>query len=290
MQKGLRLVGWPIVCIISVFISNISALAQQTDRVPSTCLAVADNLHSPQLPVYFASYSASNSIPAAKSKYDVTISYQGHSTYLLESPEGVKIATDFAGWLVDRVVPDVVTMNQAHSSHFTNNPDPAIGVVLKGWGEGGKAAEHHVMIGDVLIRNVTTDILRFTTVPNGNSIFIFEMGGLCIGHLGHLHHKLTENHYANIGRLDVVMIAVDGGLTISHVGARDVLSRLRSSIVLPMHVRSLDAMPLFLRHLGDEFSVERLTNTKLNVSLRNLPKRPTVVILPGVENYYSPEE
>ena len=38
---------------------------------------------------------------------------------------------------------------------------------------------------------------------DGNSIFIFEVAGLCIGHLGHLHHELDEGHYAEIGRLDV---------------------------------------------------------------------------------------
>ena len=54
-------------------------------------------------------------------------------------------------------------------------------------------------IGDVLIRNVTTDIRRYfgdytgaDMIKDGNSIFIFEVAGLCIGHLGHLHIKLDE--------------------------------------------------------------------------------------------------
>ena len=260
--------------------------AQDQNRVPSTCLAVAHNLHSPELPVRFASFAQ----PAAVSKYDVTISFQGHSTYLIESPDGVKIATDFAGWLTDRVTPDAVTMNQAHSSHYTNTPDPGIKHVLKGWGEGGEAARHNIMIGDVLVRNVTTDILRFVTVPNGNSIFIFEVGGLCIGHLGHLHHKLTEDHSTKIGRLDVGMIAVDGGLTMSHLSAKEILRRLRSSVVLPMHVRSFGALPQFLNYLGNEFAIERVVKNRLTLSLRNLPKRPTVMILPGVGSFDALDE
>ena len=58
-------------------------------------------------------------------------------------------------------------------------------------------------IGDVYIRNVTTDIRRYYSddlhdalVRDGNSIFIFEVAGLCIGHLGHLHHKLDDSHFA----------------------------------------------------------------------------------------------
>ncbi len=284
-MSGLYILALSALLLLSTGL--VQSNAQNTsERVPSTCFAVAQNLHSPELPVYFASFSPAN----ARSKYDVTISYQGHSTYLIESPEGVKIATDFAGWLTDRVVPDVVTMNQAHSSHFTSSPDPAIGIVLRGWGDDGQVADHHLMAGDVLIRNVTTDLLRFTTMADGNSIFIFETGGLCIGHLGHLHHRLSEDHYTKIGRLDVVMIAVDGGLTMSHLSARGILKRLRSSVILPMHVRSYDALPRFLNHLGGEFAVDRRRENKLTVSLRNLPKRPTVILLPGVATYYEPEE
>ena len=114
------------------------ALAQSSgsDRIPSTCFAVAQNLQSPELPVQFASFTMPVNNDA---KYEVAVSYQGHSTYLIESPQGVKIATDFAGWLADPVTPDVVTMNQAHSSHYTNYPDPKIKHVLPGWGEGGRS-------------------------------------------------------------------------------------------------------------------------------------------------------
>lgn len=256
------------------------------DRIPSTCLAVAQNIHEPELPVHFASLST----PAQNSKFDVEISYQGHSTYLIKSPEGTTIATDFAGWLVDPVTPDAVTMNQAHSSHYTDFPDEKIKHVFRGWGQSGDIARHHTVVGDVLIRNVTTDILRFATVPDGNSIFIFEAGGLCIGHLGHLHHKLSEDHYTKIGRLDVVMVPVDGGLTLTHVSVRELLDRLRSSVVLPMHVRSAGALPMFLSHLGPDFPVERLRENRLVLSLRNLPKRPTVMLLPGVANYPTYDE
>ncbi len=218
------------------------AHAQNLQRQPSTCLAIADNLRTPELPVQFASLST----PANDAQYSVRISYQGHSTYLIESPGGIKIATDYAGWLIDSVTPDVVTMNHAHSSHYTSSPDPKITHVYKGWPTEGEPAAYHDVIEDVLLRNVTTDILRFGTEKDGNSIFIFEIAGLCIGHLGHLHHRLSEEYYGKIGRLDVVMVPVDGGLTMTHVSAREILKRLRSSVVLPMHVRSFDGMPRFL--------------------------------------------
>lgn len=266
---------------LALAITTAQAFAQ-TPRQPSTCLAIAQNLNQPpELPVRYASLAPQN---VALESSQVAISFQGHSTYLIETASGVTIATDFAGWLTDPVTPRVVTMNQAHSSHYTNFPDPAIEHVLRGWREAGVPAEHHLVVEDVLIRNVTTDILRFGNAPDGNSIFIFEVAGLCIGHLGHLHHRLGEERLARIGRLDVVMVPVDGGLTLTHTSLRELLDRLRSSVILPMHVRFANALPRFLAHLGPEYPVVQKKERKLVLSLRDLPKRPTVILLPGVSS------
>lgn len=270
--------------IASITLSSQSH-AQGKSRAfkPSTCLAVAQNIQDNAFPfVQFASFSPKPKTIADQSKYEVNISYQGHSTYLIETGQGIKIATDYAGLMRQNIIPDVVTMNLAHSSHYTRFPNPKITHVLPGWGENGAAADHYIEVKDVLIRNVTTDILRFAPIPNGNSIFIFEVAGLCIGHLGHLHHKLTEDHLMQIGRLDIVMVPVDGGMTLDHTAVGETLNRLRSSIVLPMHVRSSGALPRFLQHLGGKFQIERLRENTITVSLRNLPKQPTVKIMPSV--------
>ena len=175
----------------------------------------------------------------ATAKEEVKINFIGHSTYLIESPGGVTIATDYNGVYRPPVTPTVVTMNRAHSTHFTLNPDPAIQYVLHGWSDTpGEKAEHRVLVGDVYIRNVATDIRNRwgdyeSFQENGNSIFIFEVAGLCIGHLGHLHHELTDTHYAEIGRLDVLMVPVDGGLTMGADSMSRVVKRLRSALILP---------------------------------------------------------
>ena len=55
---------------------------------------------------------------------EVRISYAGHSTFMVESPRGVKIATDYNDYVKPRALPDIVTMNHAHSTHYTDHPDP----------------------------------------------------------------------------------------------------------------------------------------------------------------------
>ncbi len=267
----------------------LPAIVFAQEPKPSTCQAIARQIPDETFTrVQFASLKPQ--LVAGQSAHEVAFSFQGHSTYLIESGEGVKIATDFAGYLYDDVVPDVVTMNQAHSSHYTSFPDPRIAHVLRGWDPDGGIAEHYVNVGDVLVRNVTTDIIRYMTIPDGNSIFIFEIAGLCIGHLGHLHHKLTDEHFAKIGRLDVVMVPVDGGLTLTHISLREILDRMRSTVILPMHVRSRDALPGFLAHLGKDFAVDIIKENRLVLSLNNLPEQPTVKLLPGVSYYPAYEE
>ena len=80
-------------------------------------------------------------------------------------------------------------MNKAHRTHYTDFPDPGIEYVLRGWNPDGGPAKHALVVDDVYIRNVTTDIRSWAArlERDGNSIFIFEVAGLCIGHLGHLH-------------------------------------------------------------------------------------------------------
>src|ERR1700681_4859055 len=254
------------------------AVAQDAPR-SSECLAMA-NAPPRATPVSLRS--------AAANTDEVAITYAGHSTYYIDTPAGLRIATDYSGAYTTGRLPDVVTMNRAHSTHYTLFPDPRIPNVLHGWGEDGQPAKIEQRIGDVLIRNVTTDIRRYfgddssgEMIRDGNSIFIFEVAGLCIGHLGHLHHKLDESHFAAIGRLDIVMVPIDGSYTMSLDGVSDITRRLRASVVLPMH-RFMTPLDEFMRRIGQQFEIDVRNERTLRISRELLPSAPTVIILDGV--------
>lgn len=253
------------------------AAAQQPLR--SECLAMA-NAPPRATPVSLRRI-------AAKAD-EVAITYAGHSTYYIETSGGVRIATDYSGAYRTGRLPDVVTMNRAHSNHYSLFPDRGIPHVLHGWGDDGKPAFISERVGDVYIRNVTTDIRRYygddsndAMIRDGNSIFIFEVAGLCIGHLGHLHHKLDDSHFAAIGRLDIVMIPIDGSYTMSLDGVSDITRRLRASVVLPMH-RFMTPLDDFMRRIGQEFEIDQRSERTLKISRETLPGTPTVIILDGV--------
>lgn len=275
-----------LIAVLAVTTVPLAATAQETARPFSQCLAVAQalpnatyaNFTPESRPGPFKGPEASK----INASGDVRISYAGHSTYVLTTPGGVTIATDYAGWSGGVQVPRVVTMNKAHSSHYTLAPDEGIEHVLRGWNVDSTPAEHNVLVDDVYVRNVTTDIRSYDGMePDANSIFIFEVADLCIGHLGHLHHALEDRHFAQIGRLDVVMVPVDGGLTLSHTGMSEIARRLQSSVLLPMHRRG---MPLssFITMMGDRFATDYVNSDTVTISARTLPRQPTIMVLKGV--------
>ena len=253
------------------------AAQEDAPRRPSHCIAIADA--APGLS-YVHKASWRDPVP----EFSVRISYLAHASFLIQTPGGLNAVTDYTGYVGDAaLIPDVVTMNHAHSTHWTANPDPAIPHVLPGWGpEFGAGIEHHLDLGEMLVRNVSTDIRsqRGGSEPNGNSIFVFEVEGLCIGHLGHLHHVPNDAQFAALGRLDVVIAPVDGGATLPLVDMIAVLTRLRSSVVIPSHWFSTYSLDAFLLGISEVFAVDRQRGRNaVEISLRNLPDRPTVVVL-----------
>jgi L-ascorbate metabolism protein UlaG (beta-lactamase superfamily) len=267
-----------LAAVVFSLISFAGSAVAEVDTRPSECLAMA--ARPPRItPVSLQRTAATD---------EVAITYAGHSTYYIDTPGGVRIATDYSGAYPTDRLPNVVTMNRAHSSHYTLFPDPRIEHVLHGWGDNGEPARISLRVGDVTIRNVTTDIRRFfgdgpndEMIKDGNSIFIFEVAGLCIGHLGHLHHKLDDSHFAAIGRLDIVMVPIDGGYTMSLDGISEITRRLRSSVVLPMH-RFMTPLDDFMRRVGQDFAIDQRSERTLRISRESLPTAPTVIILDGV--------
>ena len=267
----------PYFFALVLFLAGAVAAAAQ-DRRPSHCFAIAQ-----MTPEASFIHKASWSVPV-EDEFSVRLSYLNHSMYLLQTHGGLHAVTDYTGVIgPNQKLPDVVTMNNAHSSHWTAYPHPDIPHVLEGWWQDGAPADHYIDLGEMLVRNATTDIRnRFdggTEIKGGNSIFIFEVAGLCIGHLGHLHHEPSEETYAAIGRLDVVMAAVDGGLTVDIPTMTRIVKRFRSSVVLPMHWFSRNSLERFLTAVSGDFDIDRRGESSLELSLRNLPSRPTVIVL-----------
>jgi L-ascorbate metabolism protein UlaG (beta-lactamase superfamily) len=236
----------------------------------------------------FVAESKVRAIPAgfqlALNPDQVRITYIGHSSFLIESPQLVRIATDYNDYVRSPVLPDIITMNHAHSTHYTDFPDPAIKHVLRGWGPTPEQpARHDITVRDTRVRNVPTNIRdwRGGTERHGNSIFIFEMANMCIAHLGHLHHTLNQQQLNEIGRVDVVFVPVDGNMTLDLDGMIEVLQALKAPLMIPMHFFSTYTLHRFLERARQLWTVETSEIPSVVVAKTTLPAAPQVTVLPG---------
>lgn len=221
---------------------------------------------------------------AALQPDEVRLTFIGHATFLIESPKGVTIETDYNDYVRSGIVPTIATMNKAHSTHYSLRPDPAIRYVLKGWNPDGPGpARHDLTIEDVRVRNVSTNIRSFAgaTDYDGNSIFVFEVAGLCIAHLGHLHHTLDADHLRELGRIDVLLVPVDGSYTLDVAGMIDVMKSISPALIIPMHIFTPYTLARFLDEAGKNWPIETSREPILILSRSTLPTTPKIVVLPG---------
>ena len=257
--------------LFALALTALPALAEAP--LQSACLAMAEG-EARVIPAAYGDTLAKDSL---------RIRYLGHAAFAIETPGGQLAVTDYTGLIGNPdVVPDVVTMNIAHDSHYTDHPDPRIPMVLRGWGPFGLPAQISEESGDLRIRNVTSDLrgpFGEGGRKDGNSIFLFEAAGLCIGHLGHLHQKLSTAQYAAIGRLDVVMVPVDGGFTMDAASMAEVVNHFRARLVLPMHWFSAEGLAGFLAAMKPTFTVEFAKAPEVELSRATLPRRPTILVL-----------
>lgn len=247
------------------------------------CIAVLAPLHAAWAGCAPIAMTAPRIWQVAASDASVEITFLGHASFEIVSPAGVRAVTDYNGVNIPVDLPDIATMNHAHATHYTPYPDPRIGHVLRGWAENGQVPVIDLTVQDMHITNLPTNIRTWDggTERYGNSIFVFETGGLCIAHLSHLHHLLQPADLNTLAHIDIVMVAVDGELTMSQEDAATVVEQLQPRIVLPMHYFSRAVLMRFLDLERGKYAIDLRDSPVLDVSRENLPPVPTVIALPG---------
>jgi L-ascorbate metabolism protein UlaG (beta-lactamase superfamily) len=210
---------------------------------------------------------------------DAVIEYFGHNFFQITSRKGTKIITDPLApgmYPTPDVTPHVVTVGREHPNH--NYVELAKGkpIVLRGLGSyGAEWNKISTTVRDVLIYNIPIYQQAFGTALKG-AAFVFDLGTLCIAHLGDLSHQLTPEQIKAFGKVDVTMIPIGGTFTMPPDTAREVLKQLKPKIAIPMHYRdNLAILDMFLRGMPHR----RLDTHTLRLSQAALPARTEIVAL-----------
>jgi hypothetical protein len=219
---------------------------------------------------------------------DATIQYFGHNFFLITTSKGTRIVTDplGPGWYPNpNVVGDVVTVGKEMFNHnavqiVLGNP-----VILRGLTNyGADWNKVSTSIKDTLIYNVP--IHQNAEVVEGikGSAFVFDLGTLCIAHLGDLSQKLNEQQIKAVGKVDVALTPIGGGRTMGPELAKEVLAQLKPKIAIPMHYRD---SPYLIQQFSAGMKTRTLNTDTLTVSKDALPIPTEIDVLQprGAMNY-----
>lgn len=212
------------------------------------------------------------------------ITWLGHSSFLVESKDGTRVVTDpFEAGSYDGAVgyspinthADVVTVSHEHADHNAVE-------TVSGEPEVVRDPEERTIKG-IAIRGISTFHDESKGQERGrNNVYVMEIDGVKIGHLGDLGHVLSAKEVADLGSIDVVLAPVGGYYTIGPEEAKRTAEALGAKIIIPMHYKT-DALGFPIQPVDDFLKlmerVERADSTTVEIDASALEDTAKVVVL-----------
>lgn len=208
------------------------------------------------------------------------IAWYGLSCFRLTERGKATVVTDpydhsKVGYSALKLRADIVSVSHEASGHSFTKGIKGVTHTLDGPGE--------YEIGEVFITGVrTTTGKRSKNGAGENTLYVFDYEGVTVAHLGDLQRTLTQAEVDALGTVNVALVPVGGGSSLTASQAAEVIGMLEPGIVIPMHYKtnetSLNLQPLskFIKEMG-------LGTVKpepsLKVTQSSIPEETQVVVL-----------
>jgi L-ascorbate metabolism protein UlaG (beta-lactamase superfamily) len=206
------------------------------------------------------------------------ITWLGHSCFLIRGKEKT-IITDPChpdlGYRVGESKADIVTLSHFHPGHsyiegVANDPRQ-----IKTPGE--------YEIGGTFITGVASfHDDKKGEVRGKNTIYIIEMDGITLCHLGDLGHPLDSHLIEEIGDIGILFLPVGEVSTIAIDTAVEIVRQLEPPIVIPMHYKTeaftgdLSPVNKFLDRMRIKWIESK---PKLSITSSSLPSSTQTIVL-----------
>ncbi len=223
------------------------------------------------------------------------VQWFGHSSFLIHSANEVRIVTDPNFNVTPGIEADAVTVS---NDHYTHNNVGAVGgdpLILRGITLEQTWNPISTRVKDILIVNLPSQ-RGFEWGEVANSIFVYEMGSLCIAHLGNIGHLLTRDQQRLMRRVDVMMIPIDARLNLDCADLVRVIEQVKPPVVIPMHYDDIGQAELFTEFIGTRFPVRQMNDSQLLLSRATLPRSTEILVLahpnpvyPFGDSWFSPD-
>jgi len=213
------------------------------------------------------------------------IRYLGHSSFKISGKQSSVVTDPFSekdlGFPYPEVSASVVTVSHDHTDH--NQYKRVRGVKKVFSAPGMYEVESVSFLGLPSFHDDAGGQKR-----GKNTIFVIEMDGVRIAHLGDLGHDLSQGDIDKLGEVDVVFVPVGGVYTIGPRQAAEITRRIDPKITIPMHYKTkgineeifgaLSEVDEFVREIGLEKKMEK----KLTIKQGSLlPEENQLVIFDG---------
>lgn len=162
------------------------------------------------------------------------ISWLGHSCFVLKGKEKTIITDPYSpelGYSLGQPEADIVTVSHFHPGHS----------YVEGVGNSPKQVKSpgEYEIGNIFITGLSTYHDGEKGNARGkNTIYLVEMEGLTLCHLGDLGHPLTASAVEELSNCTILFLPVGEVSTISLDTADEIVKQLTPRIVIPMHYKT----------------------------------------------------
>lgn len=206
------------------------------------------------------------------------IDWFGHACFRLRGRDGTVITDPYSkdiGLSFPRPRADLVTISHDHPGHHFAEGVKGDPHVIRGPGE--------YEIKNIFITGVPTNHDKRGGKDRGrNTVYVIEMDGLTICHLGDLGHVPNQTQAEAFGNVNVLLVPVGGVSTIGGADAAEVVSLLEPQVVIPMHYAlpdlefKLETTTKFMNGMGIKAPA---AVPSLRLTKDSLPKETQVVVL-----------
>lgn len=206
------------------------------------------------------------------------INWLGHSCFRIRGKQAAIITDPFPpdiGYTLGKPTADIVTVSHQHHSHAYDKGVGDNTRVITGPGE-------YEIKGVLIIGIATFHDGDGGKVRGKNTVYLIELDGITVCHLGDLGHVLTTEQVEEVDDVDVLLLPVGGGSTINASTAAEVIRQIEPKVVIPMHYktsvikRELAPVDSFMKEMG----IERpASQPKLSLNPSSLPTSTQVFLL-----------
>jgi len=112
-----------------------------------------------------------------------------------------------------------------------------------------------------------------------NSIFVYEMGSLCLAHLGNIGHLLTPEQVKVLQRVDVMMVPIDAMTNLGFEDIMKVIDQIKPPVVIPMHYDIARQADLFAAFAKEHYPIKKIAHSQLTLNRSMLPASTEILVL-----------